>query len=99
MYQRTGEKSICPPIAKKNHDESIIYSQEYFSYITLAIPFYMFGQVMNPIIRVDGNPRLVMISAPAGAVINIIPVLYIPVSEKEAQDCIDAAKELLAVLA
>lgn len=37
-----------------------------------VIPFYMFGQAMNPIIRTDGNPRFSMISTLAGAVINII---------------------------
>lgn len=33
-------------------------SREYFFYITLGIPLYMFGQAMNPIIRADGSPRL-----------------------------------------
>lgn len=48
------------------------YSQEYFFYITLGIPFYMFGQAMNPIIRADGSPKFAMASTLAGAVINII---------------------------
>ena len=52
--------------------ETFRYSQEYFSYITLGIPFYMFGQAMNPVIRADGSPRFAMISTLAGAVINII---------------------------
>ena len=52
--------------------ETFRYSQEYFFYITLGIPFYMFGQAMNPVIRADGNPRFAMISTLAGAVINII---------------------------
>ena len=34
--------------------------QEYFFYITLGIPFYMFGQAMNPVIRADGSPRFAM---------------------------------------
>ena len=38
------------------------HSQEYFFYITLGIPFYMFGQAMNPIIRADGSPRFAMVS-------------------------------------
>ena len=33
--------------------ETYHHSQEYFFYITLGIPFYMFGQAMNPIIRAD----------------------------------------------
>ena len=54
------------------NEETFHYSQEYFFYITLGIPFYMFGQAMNPIIRADGNPKFAMISTLAGAVINII---------------------------
>lgn len=38
--------------------ETYHHSQEYFFYITLGVPFYMFGQAMNPIIRADGNPGL-----------------------------------------
>lgn len=52
--------------------ETYHHSQEYFFYISLGIPFYMFGQAMNPIIRADGNPRFAMVSTLAGAVINII---------------------------
>lgn len=48
------------------------YAQEYFFYISLGIPFYMFGQAMNPIIRADGNPGFAMISTLIGAAINII---------------------------
>ena len=54
------------------NEETFRHSQEYFFYITLGIPFYMFGQAMNPIIRADGNPKFAMISTLAGAVINII---------------------------
>lgn len=52
--------------------ETFHYSQEYFFYITLGIPFYMFGQAMNPIIRADGNPKFAMISTLAGAATNIV---------------------------
>lgn len=54
------------------NDETFRYSKEYFFYISLGVPFYMFGQAMNPIIRADGNPGFAMISTLAGAVINII---------------------------
>ena len=54
------------------NEETFRYSQEYFFYITLGIPFYMFGQSMNPVIRADGNPKFAMISTLAGAVVNII---------------------------
>lgn len=52
--------------------ETFRHSQEYFFYISLGIPFYMFGQAMNPVIRADGSPRFAMISTLAGAVINMI---------------------------
>ncbi|MBQ8598805.1 MAG: MATE family efflux transporter [Oscillospiraceae bacterium] len=52
--------------------ETFHHSKEYFFYISLGIPFYMFGQAMNPIIRADGNPKFAMVSTLAGAVINII---------------------------
>ena len=52
--------------------ETFHHSKEYFLYISLGIPFYMFGQAMNPIIRADGNPKFAMVSTLAGAVINII---------------------------
>lgn len=52
--------------------ETFRYSKEYFFYISLGIPFYMFGQAMNPIIRADGNPRFAMVSTLVGAVLNII---------------------------
>ena len=54
------------------NEETFHHSQEYFFYITLGIPFYMFGQSMNPIIHADGNPKFAMISTLSGAVINII---------------------------
>ena len=52
--------------------ETFALSKEYFFWITLGVPFYMFGQAMNPIIRADGNPNFAMISTLVGAVINII---------------------------
>ena len=54
------------------NEETFCHAQEYFFYITLGIPFYMFGQAMNPVIRADGSPKFAMISTLAGAVINII---------------------------
>ena len=54
------------------NEETFRHSREYFFYITLGIPFYMFGQAMNPIIRADGSPRFAMLSTLAGAVLNII---------------------------
>ena len=52
--------------------ETFRHSREYFFYITLGVPFYMFGQALNPIIRSDGSPRFAMASTLAGAILNII---------------------------
>ena len=35
--------------------ETFKHSKEYFFWISLGIPFYMFGQAVNPIIRADGS--------------------------------------------
>lgn len=48
------------------------HSKEYFFWITVGVPFYMFGQAMNPVIRADGSPKFAMVSTLAGAVTNII---------------------------
>ena len=42
------------------NEETFLHSKEYFFWITLGIPFYMFGQAMNPVIRADGSetPKL-----------------------------------------
>lgn len=52
--------------------ETHYHAKVYFFYISLGVPFYMFGQAMNPIIRADGNPKFAMGSTLIGAVINII---------------------------
>lgn len=54
------------------NDETFCLSREYLFYIAPGIPFYMFGQAMNPIIRADGNPRFAMLSTLTGAAINIV---------------------------
>lgn len=54
------------------NEQTFYHSQQYFFYITLGIPFYMFGQAMNPIIRADGNPKFAMIATLTGALLNII---------------------------
>lgn len=56
----------------KVNEQTYEMSKEYFFWISLGIPFYMFGQAMNPIIRSDGSPKFAMISTVAGAVANII---------------------------
>ncbi len=54
------------------NEETFNLSKEYFTWIAAGVPFYMFGQAMNPVIRSDGSPRFAMASTLAGAVINII---------------------------
>ncbi len=49
-----------------------MYAKEYFFYISLGIPFYMFGQAVNPIIRSDGSPKFAMVSTLTGAITNMI---------------------------
>ena len=59
--------------------ETYNYSKEYFFWITLGLPFYVFGQAMNPVIRADGSPKFAMFSTLAGAVANIklVPLLIL----------------------
>lgn len=54
------------------NNETFEFSKEYFFWISLGIPFYIFGQAMNPIIRADGSPKFAMIATLSGAVVNII---------------------------
>lgn len=54
------------------NEETFVQAQEYFFWIALGVPFYMFGQALNPIIRSDGSPKFAMASTLAGAVVNII---------------------------
>ena len=54
------------------NEETFQMAQEYFIWITAGIPFYVFGQAMNPIIRSDGSPKFAMASTLAGAVLNIV---------------------------
>ncbi len=54
------------------NEETFRLSKEYFFWISIGIPFYMFGQALSPIIRSDGSPRFAMVILLAGAVWNII---------------------------
>ena len=54
------------------NNETYRLSKEYFFWITTGIPFYMFGQAMNPVIRADGSPLFAMVSTLCGAVTNMI---------------------------
>lgn len=65
-------ESILTAFGGKVNAETYSLSREYFFWISLGIPFYMFGQAMNPIIRADGSPNFAMISTLIGAGINIV---------------------------
>ena len=54
------------------NESTFSYAKEYFFWIALGIPFYIFGQAVNPIIRSDGSPKFAMMSTVVGAVANII---------------------------
>lgn len=54
------------------NEETFANAKEYFTWISAGVPFYMFGQMMNPVIRSDGSPKFAMISIMAGAATNII---------------------------
>ena len=56
----------------KVNEETYAFSKEYFFWITIGIPFYMFGQAMNPIIRSDGSPKFAMAATLTGAITNVI---------------------------
>lgn len=56
----------------KVNTETYALAKEYFFWIALGIPFYMFGQSMNPIIRSDGSPKFAMAATLSGAIANII---------------------------
>ncbi len=62
------------------NEETFRLAKEYFFWISLGIPFYVFGQAMNPVIRADGSPAFAMISTLAGAVTNIVldPIFIYP---------------------
>ena len=66
------DEPILTMFGGRVNEETFELSKEYFFWITLGIPFYMFGQAMNPIIRSDGSPRFAMAATVSGAVVNII---------------------------
>ena len=66
------DETLISAFGGRVNAETFDLSKEYFFYITIGIPFYVFGQAMNPVIRADGSPRFAMVSTLAGAVANII---------------------------
>lgn len=66
------ESQIITMFGGTVNEETFHHSKEYFFWISLGIPFYMFGQAMNPVIRADGSPKFAMASTLAGAAVNVI---------------------------
>lgn len=66
------QEPILTAFGAKVNEETFQLSKEYFFWITIGIPFYMFGQAMNPIIRSDGSPWFAMGTLLTGAILNII---------------------------
>lgn len=53
-------------------ENNIEYAREYFDIIVIGIPFFMFTNGLNSVIRADGSPQFAMISTLIGCIINII---------------------------
>lgn len=66
------QEQILTLFGGRVNEETFFQSREYFFWISLGVPFFMFGQAMNPVIRSDGSPKFAMISTLAGAVANVI---------------------------
>ncbi|MDK2935411.1 MAG: hypothetical protein PWP62_419 [Eubacteriaceae bacterium] len=53
-------------------ENNIAYAMEYFDYLVIGIPFSMFGNGLNSLIRADGSPQFAMLSIFSGCIINVI---------------------------
>lgn len=51
---------------------NIGYAREYFDYILIGLPFYIFANALNSVIRADGSPAFALITISVGCVMNII---------------------------
>lgn len=63
---------ILTAFGGKVNEDTFRYAKEYFFWISVGVPAYMFGQAMNPIIRSDGSPRFAMACTVVGAIANCI---------------------------
>lgn len=74
------KEPILTMFGGKVNEETYACAEEYFFWISLGVPFYMFGQAMNPIIRSDGSPKFAMVATVSGAIANIIldPIFIFP---------------------
>lgn len=66
------QEQILTMFGGRVNEDTFYHAKEYFFWITVGVPFYMFGQAMNPIIRSDGSPKFAMVATLAGAAVNIV---------------------------
>ena len=66
------QEQILTLFGGRVNSETFFHAKEYFFWISLGVPFYMFGQAMNPVIRSDGSPKFAMAATLAGAGVNIV---------------------------
>ncbi len=53
-------------------ENNIAYARQYFDIIVIGLPFYIFTNGMNSIIRADGSPQYAMVSTFIGCILNLI---------------------------
>lgn len=53
-------------------ENNIAYAREYFDWIVLGIPFFIFANGMNSVIRADGSPKFAMFTILSGCIINVV---------------------------
>ena len=53
-------------------ENNIEFAREYFDYILIGLPFYIFGNAVNSVIRADGSPQYAMFSTLVGCILNVI---------------------------
>lgn len=53
-------------------ENNIEYALDYFKWIVVGIPFYVFGNAVNATIRADGSPKTAMIVSLVGCIMNVI---------------------------
>ena len=66
------QEQILTMFGGRVNEETFVQAKEYFFWISVGVPFYMFGQAMNPVIRSDGSPRFAMAATLGGAAVNIV---------------------------
>ncbi|PXX49235.1 putative MATE family efflux protein [Hungatella effluvii] len=67
MFAREGILSVFGAT-----ENNINYARDYFNVIAIGIPFFMFSNGLNSVIRADGSPKFAMISTLVGCIINVI---------------------------